>query len=102
MPECCQKRSVASPDGVGPAGRGPSVAQRIALALLWAYKTGVSPLLASGCKFHPTCSQYAREAIEIHGVRCGCWLALKRLLKCRPFAPGGIDPVPESTGPADA
>lgn len=102
MPECCHKPFAESSERTGARVRRYSVPQRIALALLWAYKTGLSPLLASGCKFYPTCSQYAGEAIELHGVRRGCWLALKRLLRCRPFAPGGIDPVPDTTGPADA
>jgi len=102
LPECCHKPFAESSERTGARVRRYSVPQRIALALLWAYKTGLSPLLASGCKFHPTCSQYAGEAIELHGVRRGCWLALKRLLRCRPFAPGGIDPVPDTTGPADA
>ena len=90
----------ASPKPPPPASL--SVAQRAAVTLLWAYKTAVSPLLPSCCKFYPTCSAYAREAIERHGVASGCWLAAKRLLRCRPFSPGGIDPVPESLGPADA
>lgn len=79
-----------------------TVPQRAALALLGVYRMAISPLLASCCKFHPTCSAYACEAVERHGVMRGSWLALKRLLRCRPFAPGGIDPVPESIGPADA
>lgn len=71
------------------------------LAGLRAYQGYFSPLMPSGCKFYPSCSHYACEAIERHGVRCGAWLALRRLLRCRPFAPGGFDPVPE-LGPADS
>lgn len=109
LPGRCGKPFVGAPgqvaavrnenDGSDDSLTGP---QRIVLALLWIYKTAVSPLLASSCKFHPTCSAYAGEAIERHGVAQGSWLALKRLLRCRPLSPGGIDPVPETIGPADA
>ncbi|MGA8449959.1 MAG: membrane protein insertion efficiency factor YidD, partial [Candidatus Acidiferrales bacterium] len=47
------------------------------------------------CKFYPSCSRYAQEAIEMHGARRGVWLAMKRLGRCRPFTKGGFDPVPE-------
>lgn len=56
----------------------------------------------TNCKFHPTCSAYAREAIKRFGVLKGSRLAAGRLLRCRPFAPGGIDPVPERLGSTDA
>lgn len=59
------------------------------------YKKGLSPLLPSSCRFYPTCSQYAYEAVSIHGSVKGSWLAFKRILKCQPFHPGGLDPVPE-------
>lgn len=59
------------------------------------YKKGLSPLLPSSCRFYPTCSQYAYEAVSIHGSVKGSWLAFKRILKCQPFHPGGFDPVPE-------
>ncbi len=63
------------------------------LALLTFYQRCISPVLPSSCKFYPTCSQYAREAVLRYGARRGAWLALKRLLRCRPFARGGYDPV---------
>ena len=72
--------------------------QSLLIGLLRAYKSWLSPLLPSACRFHPTCSVYAREAIEKHGVGRGCWLALKRLARCHPFHPGGLDPVPEPGG----
>ena len=70
-------------------------------ALLWlirAYRAGVSPALGARCRFEPSCSQYAYEAIGTFGSRRGVWLALKRLLRCRPGHPGGYDPVPERDG----
>ncbi len=70
-------------------------ATRICLALIRIYKRGVSPALPSACRFQPTCSQYAYEAIERFGVLRGCWLALRRLLRCTPLSKPGYDPVPD-------
>lgn len=58
------------------------------------YRRVVSPLLPAACRFHPTCSCYAREAIESHGALAGSWMAVKRICRCHPFHPGGHDPVP--------
>jgi putative membrane protein insertion efficiency factor len=55
----------------------------------------LSPFFGGACKFHPSCSNYAYEAIARHGARRGVLLALKRLLRCRPFTKGGFDPVPD-------
>jgi putative membrane protein insertion efficiency factor len=65
------------------------------IALIRVYQLFVSPLLGNHCRFYPSCSQYAREAIEQHGALCGGWLAIRRLLRCHPWHPGGVDPVPE-------
>ncbi|MFP4528130.1 MAG: membrane protein insertion efficiency factor YidD [Candidatus Kapaibacterium sp.] len=59
------------------------------------YRLAISPLLPGACRFYPTCSHYAEEAIERHGSAKGIWLAGKRILKCQPLHPGGIDEVPE-------
>jgi putative membrane protein insertion efficiency factor len=59
------------------------------------YIVFLSPFFGGACKFYPSCSNYAREAIERHGARRGTLLALKRLLRCHPFTPGGIDFVPD-------
>jgi putative membrane protein insertion efficiency factor len=67
---------------------------RAAVAVLAFYKRFVSPLLPRACRFEPTCSVYAREAIERHGLSRGLLLAGKRLLRCHPFHKGGLDPVP--------
>ncbi len=99
LSERCQEPfddSLETPDpGGARESRRLHAGQHLAVALLRLYKTAVSPLLMSCCKFHPTCSTYAREAIERHGVLHGSRLAVARILRCRPFAPGGIDPVPE-------
>jgi len=75
--------------------------KRAAIAVLRVYQWGISPWLPRACRFHPTCSQYAVEAVERFGVRRGGWLALRRLSRCHPFHAGGYDPVPE-TLPAGA
>ena len=71
---------------------------RILLALLALYRRWLSPALHAlgpgGCKFYPTCSEYAQIAIATHGPLRGTGLALWRLLRCHPFSPGGVDPVP--------
>ena len=72
------------------------------LAGLRIYQGYLSPLMPSACKFHPSCSHYAYEAIELYGARRGAWLALRRLLRCRPFSPGGFDPVPPAGDPEGA
>ena len=64
------------------------------LAAIRFYSRAISPALPPRCRFYPTCSAYAAEAIERHGAARGAWLALRRLLKCAPWHPGGVDPVP--------
>ncbi|UJF31277.1 membrane protein insertion efficiency factor YidD [Paenibacillus hexagrammi] len=59
------------------------------------YRKFISPLKPPTCRFYPTCSQYALEALELHGACKGSWLTVKRLCKCHPFHPGGIDYVPK-------
>ena len=58
------------------------------------YRLLLSPFFGQQCRFYPTCSIYAREAIEVHGSLKGSWLAVRRLLRCGPWHPGGVDPVP--------
>ena len=69
---------------------------RIARALVLAYRYAVSPLLGPRCRFYPSCSAYALEAIERHGALHGVRLTLRRLGSCHPWHPGGYDPVPET------
>jgi uncharacterized protein len=64
------------------------------LTVIRIYQLVLSPLLGANCRFYPTCSEYAHEAISRHGIIKGCYLSGKRLLKCHPFHPGGVDLVP--------
>ena len=72
-----------------------STPARVFVALIRAYQRFISPLFGARCRFHPTCSTYAGEAISVHGATRGSWLAVKRVTRCHPWNPGGIDPVPE-------
>ena len=67
--------------------------KRLALLLLRFYKSAVSPYLGNNCRFTPTCSEYAMQAVEKYGAAKGSWMALRRLLRCNPFCKGGYDPV---------
>jgi putative membrane protein insertion efficiency factor len=67
----------------------------ILIALIRGYQWFISPLLGNHCRFYPSCSEYAREAIERHGFPRGVWLAIRRVSRCHPWHPGGVDPVPE-------
>ena len=78
----------------GPAS-GPGAVGRVLLAAVRFYQRAISPALPPRCRFYPSCSAYAVEAIERHGAPRGSWLALRRLLKCAPWHPGGVDLVPE-------
>ena len=68
--------------------------KRLLLGLVRFYQYLISPLLGPRCRFHPSCSHYAIEAIERHGTLRGGWLAVRRLGRCHPWHPGGYDPVP--------
>ncbi|MDQ6951101.1 MAG: membrane protein insertion efficiency factor YidD [Mariprofundales bacterium] len=68
---------------------------RLLLVLIAVYRYGISPLIGPRCRFYPTCSHYAGDAIRNHGAVRGGWLALRRLLRCHPWSAGGVDWVPQ-------
>lgn len=78
----------------GQQTRPGSAAARLLIVLLTGYRRFVSPLLGPRCRFYPSCSAYALEAVQVHGALRGSWLAVRRLSRCHPFHPGGLDPVP--------
>ena len=68
--------------------------KRVLLWLICLYRRGISPWLPPSCRYSPTCSQYALEAVEKYGAWKGGWMAVRRILRCHPFHKGGYDPVP--------
>jgi len=74
---------------------GPAV-RRLAVALIRGYQLLVSPFLGQRCRFHPSCSAYAAEAISVYGLARGGWLGVRRIGRCHPWNPGGYDPVPSA------
>jgi putative membrane protein insertion efficiency factor len=74
-----------------------SISQNVVLALLRAYRWAVSPMLPPACRYVPTCSEYAMEAVERYGALRGSAMAVWRVLRCHPFTRGGVDPVMKSS-----
>jgi len=70
--------------------------------LIKVYQVVISPMLGQNCRFHPTCSCYAHQALEKHGLVAGTWLSVKRIIKCNPMHPGGFDYVPGTNDNDDA
>jgi putative membrane protein insertion efficiency factor len=87
-------------ESISSVGPEQGIAASAALSLIRIYQRTASPMLpvlfgpSCGCRFHPSCSHYAAEAVQAHGALRGTWLAARRLIKCTPFHPGGNDPVP--------
>lgn len=75
---------------------------RLLLALVGGYRRWISPLLGQHCRFAPSCSAYAAEAVVEHGALRGGWLAVRRIGRCHPFHPGGHDPVPARRSPSSS
>ena len=69
--------------------------KRVLIALVRFYQKGISPFTMPSCRYMPTCSAYAVEALEVHGALRGSWLAVRRILRCHPWGGHGVDPVPE-------
>ena len=70
------------------------IPQTILIGFIRGYQVLISPVLPASCRFHPSCSEYARQAVSKHGAGKGSWLSLRRLGRCHPFHRGGYDPVP--------
>ena len=87
----------ARADGQGLRSR-PSAGVRLLLAVITGYRRFVSPVMGPHCRFAPSCSAYALEAVRVHGALRGSWLAVRRIGRCHPFHPGGFDPVPPAAG----
>lgn len=88
--------SPEAPRGAGPRPT-PALTRLPRTALIYlvkGYQVSLSPLLPPSCRYFPSCSAYAVEALEKHGAIRGSWLAARRILRCHPFRPGGFDPVP--------
>ena len=68
--------------------------KRLLLLLIRGYRYAFSPYLGRNCRFAPSCSEYAAEAVSLHGCAQGSWLAIRRVCRCHPWHPGGFDPVP--------
>lgn len=95
--DCCESASGGDHPLAGKESPEVRITFSIAgflLCLILFYKKCISPLLPPCCRFTPTCSSYAIEAIQVHGVWYGCWLTLKRIARCHPWGGHGYDPVP--------
>jgi len=77
----------------------PSLFAKLLMVFVRAYQLFVAPLLPPACRFEPSCSRYAMQALSEHGALRGTWLAVWRVLRCHPFHPGGYDPVPHRADP---
>lgn len=84
----------SDPQDSPPVVARPTPAARPLLLLVRFYRAWISPVLPPSCRFEPSCSAYALEALTTHGALRGSWLTLRRLLRCGPWHPGGFDPVP--------
>ena len=74
------------------------VVSAVLILIVRAYQVTLSPHIGNCCRFTPSCSAYCIEALHVHGVAKGSWLALRRIMRCRPFGPSGYDPVPPKKG----
>jgi uncharacterized protein len=95
-PQLTAKTNMNAHAGINTFARAKTFGAWWLLAFVQFYKIFFSPFLGGACKFYPSCSNYAQEAIELHGARRGAFLAMKRLGRCRPFTKGGFDPVPDA------
>ncbi len=94
MTEASHSSSPLPGVGLKPARAASRGAVHLCLLMIRCYQAMIRPWLIGSCKFYPTCSEYAAEALHTHGLWRGGRLAARRLFRCHPFGPGGIDPVP--------
>lgn len=94
LAESSAVESLHDTDAHDPGSLIAALPGRLATGLIRIYQLLVSPLLGNHCRFHPSCSEYGREAISKHGLLRGGWLGLRRIGRCHPFHDGGFDPVP--------
>lgn len=92
MCSSCRNISAATPE-IGSAQTVPGLGGRFCLLLIKGYQYGISPLFPPSCRYIPTCSEYAVQAVSRYGAFKGMWLAIRRILRCHPFVRGGYDPV---------
>ena len=78
-------------------GAGTKVIKALILTILQFYRRFLSPLKAPSCRFYPSCSAYAAEAVTVHGVVRGLWLGVRRVARCHPWHPGGVDMIPPAS-----
>lgn len=83
-----------SADSAATSWNGAEHVRRLLVLLVRGYQVAISPMLPASCRYYPSCSAYAIEALERHGALRGSWLAVRRISRCHPFRPGGYDPVP--------
>ena len=88
---------MSTDSGRHPAEERPSVGARLLMLLIGGYRRFISPMTGPHCRFYPSCSAYALDAVLEHGALRGSWLAVRRVARCHPFHPGGLDPVPPGT-----
>lgn len=94
MQPCCNKDCYNDSRPKPQNARRNAAMKRFLLLLIKCYQLCFSPFFGGQCRFFPSCSAYAAEAIDTHGALRGSWLAVRRLLRCHPWHPGGVDPVP--------
>jgi putative membrane protein insertion efficiency factor len=88
---------VTTDAGTDAAEARPSAGARLLMFLIGGYRRFISPMTGPHCRFVPSCSAYALDAVLQHGALRGSWLAVRRIARCHPFHPGGLDPVPPGT-----
>lgn len=93
---CASHQAVSSVNATSKSVARPGLPARTGIGLIRLYQVTLSPWFGNQCRFYPTCSRYGMQAIFTHGLCKGMWLTVKRIAKCQPFHPGGVDEVPQA------